>query len=976
MSQDKLWKILQEHDNSEGDTPKPSAGVSRRSFIEMVGYSAAALALNGCRAPEQRIIPYLRQPVELTPGIASWYASTCGGCKASCGTLVKVRDGRPIKLEGNPEHPLSKGGLCALAHSLVFGLYDSDRLQRPLIKGAAATWDHVDQQINEKFAAVRQSNGKLRLLTPVVTSPTSREVIATFLSQFPDARHISYQPISSSANSQAHAQTHGRSAVPAYRFEDARLVVSFSADFLGTWIAPVQFTRGYSQARNLQSGRREMLRHIQFESHMSLTGSNADRRVAVSPAEEVEALLLLAKRVATMSGRVDRVPAELASFEPARLSPKVRQAVDSTFEGLRNQQGKSLILSGSNAVPVQVVVNFMNQALHNYGQTLDLASGANHGQVNDQAMVDLLEEMNTGQVAAVLISSVNPAYDYFAHEEFIRGLKKVPVKIVLSGTLDETASLSDYVCPQPHFLESWNDAEPEPGIFSLTQPAIAPLFSTRPYQESLLRWSGDGRNFYEVLRQHWQDKLFPRQQAATFDAFWDQSLHDGTVRLATPRSPTPEFSSASLDAAVKQLKEESNAAAGKLAVTLFESVSLRDGTCANNPWLQELPDPLSKVTWDNTANLSPELAGQMKLEEGSLVRVSKGATSVELPVHIQTGQHPECVSIALGYGRTRAGKVGNNIGANAYPLVSFSRGTFQYVVPGITVEKTGRKVELAKTQVQDTLGERPIIRELTLATYLEGQPKENEQQGGERKDLWPGYEYTEHKWGMVVDLNACVGCSACILSCQAENNVPVVGKEEVWRRREMHWIRLDRYYKGPADDPRVAYQPVMCQQCDNASCESVCPVLATVHSSEGLNMQVYNRCVGTRYCENNCAYKVRRFNWFEYPHEDALANLALNPDVTVRSRGVMEKCTFCVQRIEAAKIRARNENRPIRDGEIQTACQQSCPAGAIVFGNLIDLKSRAVQLKHDERNYVLLEELNLRPPLSYLAKVRNVENLG
>ena len=974
MNQDKLWKIFQENDNSEGDTPKPHAGVSRRSFIEMIGYSAAALALNGCRAPEQKIIPYLRQPVELTPGVANWYASTCGGCSASCGTLVKVRDGRPIKLEGNPEHPLSKGGLCALAHGLVFSLYDSDRLRHPLIKGDAATWDDVDQQINKNFAAIRQSHGKLRLLTPVITSPTSRDVIATFLRQFPDARHISYQPVSLSAIHEAHAQTHRRSVVPAYRIENARLVVSFSADFLGTWLTPVQFMRGYSQARNLQSGR-EMLRHIQFESRMSLTGSNADRRVAVSPAEEIEALLLLAKRIATMSSSVDRMSAELASFEP-RLSPKVRRAVDSTFEDLWNQQGKSLVLSGSNTVPVQVVVNFINQALHNYGQTLDLANGSDRGQGSDQAMVDLVEEMNTGQVAALVILSVNPAYDYFARGEFIRGLNKVPLKISLNSALDETASLADYVCPPPHFLESWNDAEPEPGLFSLTQPTIAPLFNTRPYQESLLRWSNDDRNFYAVLREHWQEKLFPQQQAGSFDEFWDQSLHDGAVRLTTPRPTTPEFVSASLNDAVKQLKEESNAATGKLTVALFESVALHDGTYANNPWLQELPDPLSKVTWDNTANVAPELAGQMMLEEGSLVRVSKGAVLVELPVHIQIGQHPECVSIALGYGRTRAGKVGNDIGSNAYPLVSFARGTFQYEVPAVTLEKTGRKVELARTQLQDTLGERPIIRELTLATYLEGQPKESEQHRGERRDLWPGYEYTEHKWGMVVDLNACVGCSACILSCQAENNVPVVGKEEVRRRREMHWIRLDRYYKGPTDDPTVAYQPVMCQQCDNASCESVCPVLATVHSNEGLNMQVYNRCVGTRYCENNCAYKVRRFNWFEYPHEDALANLALNPDVTVRSRGVMEKCTFCVQRIEAAKIRARNEGRAIRDGEVQTACQQSCPAGAIAFGNLIDLKSRVAQLKHDERNYVLLEELNLRPPLSYMAKVRNVESLG
>ena len=403
---------------------------------------------------------------------------------------------------------------------------------------------------------------------------------------------------------------------------------------------------------------------------------------------------------------------------------------------------------------------------------------------------------------------------------------------------------------------------------------------------------------------------------------------------------------------------------------LYEKVSLRDGQFANNPWLQELPDPVTKITWDNYACVSSHYANTSGLEEGSIVRISKGAASIELPVHIQPGQHDEVVAIALGYGRTRAGKAGNSIGANAYPFVGFSEGTFRYRTAGIKLDKTSKRIEFAQSQSKDSQEERPLVKELQLAEYAKGKKEHDE----EHSSLWSAHDYPEHKWGLAVDLNSCVGCSACVVSCQAENNIPVVGKDEVRRRREMHWIRIDRYIEGDREDPKIYYQPVMCQQCDNASCESVCPVLATVHSSEGLNMQVYNRCVGTRYCENNCPYKVRRFNWFEYSHDDPIANLALNPDVTVRSRGVMEKCTFCIQRIEEGKIRARNEGRRVMDNEIQPACQQSCPANAIIFGDLTDLKSRVAELKKSGRNYTLLDELNLRPALSYLAKVRNEES--
>ena len=970
---EKLWKqfLDQDADGKSGELSarSPIAGVSRRTFLEVLGYSTVGLTLSGCRAPQQKIVPYLRQPVEFTPGIASWFASVCAGCSAACGVLVKVRDGRPIKLEGNPDHPLSEGGLCALAHGMVFGLYDPDRLRQPLISSQTANWEQIDQQIVEKLKATKQSGGKVRVLTGPISGPTSLETIQKFIGQFADAKHITYQPVSTDAIRQAHLRSHGTAAIPQYRFDKSKLVVSFGADFLGTWIAPVQFTRGYAKARSLQKGQREMLRHVQFESRMSLTGSNADTRVKVSPAEETQALIYLAKLVTVADGVFAAPIAQfLASFQPTRLNQKTRDAIESAAKDLTDKQAEALVLSGSADVDVQYLVNFINYAVGSYGNTVNLAASSASNQSSDQDMIDLVRQMNAGEISALIVSGVNPAYDYFYNRSFTNGLQKVPLKISLNSSLDETSSLADYVCPQGHFLEAWDDVEPARGIFSVNQPTIAPLFQTRAFQDSLLRWSGESRSFYDILRQTWRDKLFPQQKQYTnFDEFWDQTLQQGVFTPDSARVETLAFKSDGLNESINRLASSENQSGPSLV--LYEKVSIRDGRHANNPWLQELPDPVTKITWDNYATVSSRYAATAGLEEGRVVRITKGGVTIELPVHIQPGQHDDVVAVALGYGRTQAGRAGSHVGANAYPFVAVGDGMFRYWSPGITLEKTATTIEFAQTQIKDSMEDRPLVRELPLADYAKGKGETETEHGS----LWSAHDYPEHKWGMAVDLSACVGCNACVISCQGENNIPVVGKDEMRRQREMHWIRIDRYFEGDRENPKTFYQPVMCQQCDNASCESVCPVLATVHSSEGLNMQVYNRCVGTRYCENNCPYKVRRFNWFEYSHAEPVANLALNPDVTVRSRGVMEKCTFCVQRIEEVKIKARNEGRAIADNEIQPACQQSCPASAIVFGDLTDLKGRVAQLKKNGRNYTLLDELNLRPALSYLAKVRNSE---
>jgi molybdopterin-containing oxidoreductase family iron-sulfur binding subunit len=969
----KLWRQFIDEDERGLPVLKDNSnnGVSRRAFLELLGYTTAALTLTSCSAPEQKIVPYLKQPPELMPGVASWYASTCAGCSAGCGALVKVRDGRPIKLEGNPDHPLSKGGLCPVAHSSVFSLYDSERLQKPYIGQTPTTWKETDEQITRKLNAIKESNGKVRFLSNTIVSPTSKATIDKFLSQFKDAKHIVYEPVSTSAIRRAHARTHGVEAMPFYKFDKAKLVVSFSADFLGTWIAPTVFTRSYAEARELKDNKHEMLRHIQFESRMSLTGANADKRVKISPAEEAEALIYLTSVVMTRESNNEANPADISSFQPSRLSQQAKETIEKCAEELLKSKGESLVLCGSNDADAQHLVNFINQTLGNYGKTISINPLSSQGQSRDEDMDVLLREMRDGSVAALFILNANPAYNYFASDDFKNALNKVPLKISFSPAMDETASLADFVCPHHHFLEAWDDAEAFGGTFSLNQPTIAPLFQTRAYQESLMLWSGDNRSYYDALRAAWQEKLFTNQKHfKTFDEFWDKSLHDGVYVAEDTNTNQPVFKADDLNEAIARLKSQAFPTEGfKLA--LYQKATLRDGKFGNNPWLHELPDPISKTTWDNYACVSPQTATKLNLTEGQIVRLKKNNASIELPVLIQVGQSDDCIAVALGYGRTKAGKVGNNVGANAFPFVEFVNGTFRYLASGVALEPTSNKITLAKTQIKDSTEGRPLIEELTLAEYISGHRGEKQE---DYKSLWTEHDYPEHKWGMVVDLSACIGCNACVLSCQAENNIPVVGKEEIARRRELHWLRIDRYYEDAPEETKTYFQPVTCAQCDNASCESVCPVLATVHSSEGLNMQVYNRCVGTRYCANNCAFKVRRFNWFEYPHDDPIANLALNPDVTVRTRGVMEKCTFCVQRIEEGKIAARNEGRSIKDGEIQTACQQSCPAKAIIFGDLKDVQSRVAQLKQSGRNYILLEDLNLRPALSYLAKVRNSDN--
>jgi molybdopterin-containing oxidoreductase family iron-sulfur binding subunit len=1045
--QKRYWKSLEERDSSapiqSGEFPEELVGLdpgfTRRGFLKAAGFSFATAVLSGCqRGGVEKAIPFLTQPQDVVPGMSVFYASTCGACPAACGLLVKNRDGRPIKLEGNAESPHSRGALCAVGQASLLGLYDSHRFRGPQKDGKKTSWADIDREITAALDAERSRGGAVRLLTGTINSPTLLAAIGRFTASFPNARHVSYDAISSSAILDAHERTHGLRVLPHYRFDAADVIVGIDADFLGTWIAPVEFTRAYSSRRRPED--HSFSYHAQFEPVMTVTGANADSRTRIEPGDAGAILTQLASLLAQQKG-------EAAPFPAPTSGPATRQVAEIAGR-LREARGKSLVVCGAQDVDTQVLCNYVNHLLGNYGGTLDIEHPSYQRRGNDGELASLLGEIRDGKVAVLMFAGVNPVYDLPDGAELQRAISAVPVTVSFAARRDETAGAVHYNCPDHHFLESWADAEPVAGTLSLTQPVIAPIFDTRAMIESLATWMKEPKSAYDSLKAHWETAVYPRAvpatpapavvpvsvaatageapaeatahpvatapaetaaatpapapatpapaSASTFQRFWDRAVQDGVVKVSTPSLVAKSFD----NSVVKAVDGTEKPTANALALVLYPTVGMRDGSHAYNAWLQELPDPVTKATWDNYVSLSPPTAAKLGLAEGDVVRVAAeggDGPAIELPVLLQPGQHESVAAVALGYGAEaskRFGEVGPKwldagptlgdngmVGKNAAPFIELRGNALRYSGRHVTLTPTGRRRALAVTQMHHTLhapqnlqrfeaGPRPIIEEMSVSQAR----AHNAHQHAEHPELWPpDHANAGPRWGLAIDLNTCTGCSACVIACQVENNVPVVGRDEVLRQREMHWIRIDRYYSGAGDDVDVAFQPMMCQQCEVAGCETVCPVLATVHSEDGLNQQVYNRCVGTRYCANNCAYKVRRFNWFDYPHEDRFQNLVLNPDVTVRSRGVMEKCSFCVQRIQAARIAAKAKGEPIADGAIQTACQQSCPANAIVFGDLADPNSAVSKLGGGPRGYKVLEELNVGPSVTYLAVVRNRE---
>jgi len=931
---------------------------SRRSFLKLAGFSAVlATILNSCEKPIHKAIPYLIKPEEITPGTSNYYASTFFDGEEYCSVLVKSRDGRPIKIEGNPLSSITRGGTNARVQASVLGLYDNDRHHTPLLDGKEVTWEKADADIQGKLREIQGKGGKIVLLSSTVISPTAENIIREFLKVYPAASHVTYDTVSSSSILLAHEETFGVKVLPSYQFDKADLIVSFGADFLGTWIAPVQFTEQYASARKLKDNKGNMNRHIQFETGMSITGSNADERFPIKPSEEWTLLAGLLQSITgkTVGGAI-----------------QVTDSIKKLADELNKSRGRSLVVSGSDDISTQVIVNQINQALDNYGKTLDIRKPVYLRKGIDSDILALVEGINNGSVQALLIVNSNPAYHFPDADKFLNGLKKLDLSVSLSGMNDETSAVCQYVCPTSHYLESWGDAEPVHGHFSLQQPLINPVFNTRQWEESLMRWSGNKTAMQEYLKAYWQDNLFSRQEEKKrFYDFWVSTLQNGVFEPAAIETPIPQYRE------VSELKAPVNNKG--IELHLYQSVAIGTGRHANNPWLQELPDPVTKAVWENYAAISPRFALENGLEDYDVIEIGK---KVSLPVLIQPGQAHGTISIALGYGRKNTGKIADGAGANVFPLATVTSGNIRFNGNLITFTKSTQKHTVARSQIYGVMDGRPIVRESTLEEY-HGNPeagnelhKENEKKS---VSLYPKPKYDGFHWGMSVDLNSCTGCGACIIACQAENNIPVVGKAEVAKSRIMHWIRIDRYYAGNTEKPDVVHQPLLCMHCDNAPCENVCPVSATPHNNEGLNQVAYTRCVGTKYCINNCPYKVRKFNWFQYAenpkfnyHENSdLGRLVLNPDVTVRERGVVEKCSFCAQRIQEKKLSAKLDNRVLNGEEVQPACVQACPAKALVFGDLNNEANAVAANTKNERNYYLLEELHTLPSVGYLTKIRN-----
>jgi len=934
------------------DSKLVDAPASRRDFLKLFGFSfATAAVVSSCEKPVQKAIPYLIKPEEVTPGKASYYASTFFDGTEYCSVLVKVRDGRPIKIEGNHQSPVSLGGTSARVQASVLNLYDDARYKEPIMSGNTISWDEVDRWVISKL----KDGGKSIIVTPTIIGPSTREVFRRFFEAHPNAQWIQYDEVSASGIRDAHMDLFGAAVIPGLHFDRAEYILSFDADFLGTWLSPVEFARAYASGREVSTAHPQMSKHVQIESALSMTGSNADERIPVTPAESMLMLGNIYNSIAAASGY------------PSISVPPLVRSVDDIVAALLAHKGRSLVVSGSNDPDIQRLVAGINYMLENYGSTLDLKRTIQLKQGNDSEFQEFVNTLDRGEVDNLFLVNVNPIYSMGGFE----AMKKAGFTAYIGSALNETARACQLICPDHHYLEAWGDAEPVSGSYSLQQPCIHPLFNSRAFQDSLLKWAEEELSFEEVLRFWWENTIAPREVRGEKN-WWVKTLQAGYYESETEPMPASDSYSPP-EVVISPLESE-------LTLTLYTPVGLNDGRYGNNPWLHELPDPVSKVCWDNYLSISPADAEKLGLEDEMVVMLDR----VDLPVLIQPGQADGTMSLALGYGRLTAGKVGDKLGVNAFRWVENRDGNRSYINGRAKLELTRKTYPLARTQTHHTMEGRPIVRETTLKEFQKDPSAGNHfhlETEEHKQTLYPEAKFDGYHWGLVVDQNKCTGCNNCVVACNSENNVAVVGKEEVKKRRIMHWMRIDRYFSKEPENPRVFHQPVMCQHCDNAPCENVCPVSATMHSNEGLNQVAYVRCIGTKYCINNCPYRVRRFNWFKYIKNDKfdfnqnsdLSRLVLNPDVTVRERGVVEKCTLCVQRIQEKKLEAKLEGRPLRDGEVQPACVQSCPSGALVFGNMNDPESKVSKLKKEERNYHLLEQLHTLPSVGYLTKIRNVE---
>ena len=927
----------------------------RRDFLKLLGASLALAGLTACArpvSPTEKIMPYVQQPEEIIPGRPLYYATAISHHGYGEGLLVESHQGRPTKVEGNPDHPASLGATGPTGQASVLTLYDPERSQSVMNEGAESSWEEFAAALQDALADSGNGAG-VRILTESVTSPTLSAQISSFLEQYPEASWHQFDASRSDEFFEGTRIAFGRPLMPSYDFSAADVVVSFEANFADDFPGRLSYARAFANRRRVHGANDDPGRFYAFESTPTPTGSLADHRQPLSPSQIGDLICVIAERVG--------VPAPQREL-PAGMPEELLEAL---LDDLDAASGSSLLVAGQFLpAQMQALVHAINDALGNTGSTVRYLEPADAQPTSGVAsLVELTEAMEAGSVETLLILGGNPVYTAPGAIDFASALGRVGFSAHLGLYYDETAELCTWHVPQAHFLETWSDVRAFDGTVTIMQPLISTFYGGRSEHELLATALGqpDARS-YDVVREYWGGRV-----EGSFDEFWRQAVYRGAV---------PGSGSSEAQVSLQSFEVELPEAEDGLTVTFRPDPSIGDGRWANNGWLQELPKPFTKLTWDNAAMFAPATAEEYGVTNGDLVTLAVDGRSVEAPVWVLPGQAPGTITVHLGYGRRRAGRIGSEIGFDANVLRP-ANGAWQAPVE---VSRAAGRYPLVSTQphhnLEGTGEERHIIRAGTLAELRENpehphfvHPVEHHE-----SDLYPNFVYDSYAWGMVIDMNVCTGCNACVVACQAENNVPIVGKDQVAVGREMHWLRIDNYHAGPIDDPEYFHQPMLCQHCEQAPCEPVCPVGATVHDEEGLNVMVYNRCVGTRYCSNNCPYKVRRFNFLQYaelPGDASELSLQYNPDVTVRSRGVMEKCTFCVQRIAKARIDAETEDRRIADGEVVTACQAACPTEAIVFGDL-NLEDSAVnQLKRSPLNYRLLEELNTEPRNTYLARVKN-----
>ncbi len=935
------------------------AGVTRRSFLKMAAASLALAGLTACtKEPVKHILPYVKEPEDLVLGEPLYFATAmCRGGYAT-GVLAKSREGHPIKVDGNPEHPASLGGSNIWVQASILDLYDPDRARTFLHDGEISTWADFIDELNRVVHEHESDQGAgLRILTETITSPSLAAQLDELLKKFPQTKLHSFDSLSRDNIREGARKAFGQLVETQYRVDQASVILSLESDFLYTHPLALRYARQFADGRRVSAGKGEMNRLYVAESTPTITGTMADHRLALR-SSEVEALARGLVHHFGFEG-IDSTTTKWDSWLTA------------VARDLENNRGKSIIIAGAWQPPiVHALCHWLNDKLGNVGKTVFYTDPAEFRPTNQlESLRDLKKDIDSSVVKTLLILGGNLVYTAPADLDFAGLLPKIKRTIYLGAELDETAALSTWHVPQAHYLESWGDAKAFDGTISLQQPLIEPLYGGKTPQEvlGLISQQQPIRDDYENVRAYWQtQKHWP-----DFEKGWRRALHDGLIA----DSALPEKTVQLKPDAILTALHNANAAAAGIEVTFRPDPSIWDGRFANNGWLQECPKPVNKLTWDNAVLISPALAQQNNLANGDLVDLEMNGRKIRGPVWIQPGQAEQTVTLHLGYGREHVGRVGRGVGFNVNPLRTSD--SF-WSASGLKITRTGARYPLAATQTHHNLHspERQIYREGTLDEFKKDAQfvKKSIESPPNQETLYDTKEfpYNGYKWAMSIDLNACIGCNACMLACNAENNIPVVGKDQIARSREMHWIRIDTYYKGALDNPEFSHMPVPCMQCEHAPCELVCPVEATVHDHEGLNLQVYNRCVGTRFCSNNCPYKVRRFNFLWYAdYKTESFKPMYNPDVTVRWRGVMEKCTYCIQRISRARITAEKENRRIQDHEIQTACQQACPANAIIFGDLNAPDSTVAKLKTHPLDYSMLGELNTRPRTTYLAKLRN-----